>query len=910
MTLDEQTSRPHEVTLTVTAGRPGAATLAHGVVWDIAQLLVSERNPDRVLEAVADALQDLVPHDTITVYRADLPLRLLRPVLCRDTYAEQILAMGAISFGTGLTGSAVEAGEPALVNDAHLDSRAEQIEGTPDEPESMLAIPLIARGEPKGALCLYRLGEENHFTHDEFELAIRFGGLAALAIDDAESRARLESEVVTDHLTGLYSHRYFHERLAEELRRSTRNETEVGILICDLDDFKRVNDCYGHVAGDLVLQGVATLLRETCRSEDVLCRIGGEEFAVIVPGDGLAQATQLADRLWARVGAASFASPGRVTLSVGVAAGPHHATGPRDLVACAELALMEAKAAGKDRVHVYGVAAPNGDTRGQGKPTGRTNGEVRSVAQLKMLQSLAAQLNQLNDVNEIAEAITVELRSLIDYHNCRVHLLSEDGHTLVPLAFLGTLLEYQGETFDALLTEVGEGITGHVAATGKALILDNAQDFEGAVQIDGTPDVAESVLVVPLRYGDRVTGTVFLSKLGVGQFDDHDLRLLEVLASNAAVALENARLLQMERESAASSRALLQLSRMLTVSNDVGSVLREALEAIPPMLGCSRASAWTRDPHTGVFRVVAHSGYPAASASKLKALAIPREMGDELLQSASKPFVMTPEVMAGIPPEWRVEPDVIPVLVAPMTWEPHGLGTIVVAAPDEAFRFTEHHLRLARGIADTASLALGNAGRFDELEEAYLSTVEALANALEAQDEYTHSHARSLAEMSLAIGERLGFEGERLKTLELAALFHDIGKIGVPSEIIRKPGPLTAEERRSINRHPEIGERILEPVPFLQAIRPIIRSCHERFDGKGYPDGLAGEQIPIEARIVFVCDAFHAMTSDRPYRAALPEREAIRRLRLSAGTQFDPAVVDAFVRLHAAGGVGNGHAAA
>jgi HD-GYP domain-containing protein (c-di-GMP phosphodiesterase class II) len=101
--------------------------------------------------------------------------------------------------------------------------------------------------------------------------------------------------------------------------------------------------------------------------------------------------------------------------------------------------------------------------------------------------------------------------------------------------------------------------------------------------------------------------------------------------------------------------------------------------------------------------------------------------------------------------------------------------------------------------------------------------------------------------------------------------------------------------------HPEIGEQILAPVPFLQPIRPIIRACHERWDGKGYPDGLKAEVIPLEARIVFVCDAFHAMTTDRPYRDALPEGEAIRRMKLSSGTQFDPSVVDVFVRLHRSG---------
>ena len=106
-----------------------------------------------------------------------------------------------------------------------------------------------------------------------------------------------------------------------------------------------------------------------------------------------------------------------------------------------------------------------------------------------------------------------------------------------------------------------------------------------------------------------------------------------------------------------------------------------------------------------------------------------------------------------------------------------------------------------------------------------------------------------------------------------------------------------------MKRHPEIGEQILAPVPFLHPILSIVRACHERWDGKGYPDGLTGEGIPLESRIVFVCDAFHAMTSDRPYRAALPETEAVRRLKLSAGTQFDPDIVAAFIRVLKNGGI-------
>jgi diguanylate cyclase (GGDEF)-like protein len=879
--------------------KPGSLVVSESVLSDITHLLVSEDSPDRVLNAVAEALAELVPYDTLSLYQADAPLRALRPVLVLDAYAEEILADGVVPFGRGITGLTAESQVPQLVNDLHLDPRAHQVPNTPVEPESLLAIPLLARDELKGVLCLYRLGEGHHFSVGDFKMAIVFSELAALAIDNAQIRAKLESEVVTDHLTALFNHRYFHERLAEELRRAHRRHTSVSLLIYDIDDFKRVNDTYGHLVGDQVLQGVATVSRETCRLEDIICRIGGEEFAVILPGYSLAEARTVAERLNQGISMVTFPTVGRITVSVGVAEGPLQASGPRDLIACADLAMLEAKTFGKDRVSVYGE--PNGDEREATILTARS--ELRSAAQLRMLQSLSAKLNRLNDVRQIGEVITDELRSLVDYHNCRVHLLDAAGKTLVPIAFRGTLSEYQGETFDALLTDVGEGITGRVALTGQSYYTPNANDDPYAVVIPGTPELDESIVTVPLRYGERVIGTVALSKLGVDQFDEEDIRLLEALASNAAVAFENASLLQKEREAAETSGALLHLSQALTSESETSGVLEAVVGAIPSMVSCSRVGAWLRDKDTGKFKVVRHQGYRAESAAKIERMEVLLEMASALAGEAKGPFVLPQEAIPKLPAEYRLGGEVVDVLIAPMRWDPDGAGMLVVSAPAPGSAFSERDLRLARGIADITSLALGNAGRFVQLEEAYVSTVEALANALEAKDDYTEDHCRALAELSTAVGGELGLEGDRLKVLELAALFHDIGKIGVPSEIIRKPGPLTAAERKEMNRHPEVGEQILAPVPFLQPVRPIIRASHERWDGAGYPDGLAGEDIPVESRIVFVCDAFHAMTTDRPYRAALPESEAIRRLKLSAGTQFDPNVVKTFVRLHNQGKV-------
>jgi len=126
--------------------------------------------------------------------------------------------------------------------------------------------------------------------------------------------------------------------------------------------------------------------------------------------------------------------------------------------------------------------------------------------------------------------------------------------------------------------------------------------------------------------------------------------------------------------------------------------------------------------------------------------------------------------------------------------------------------------------------------------------------------------------------------------------------------VLFKPGALTEGERRLIEKHPELGERIIAPIDRLQEVRPIVRHCHERFDGHGYPDRMVGEDIPLESRIIFVCDAYHAMTTDRPYRNAMPAEEALNRLQNAAGTQFDPDVVAAFIQVHERGEIHDGHA--
>jgi len=870
-------------------GAPNAASLAlvesYRRLADVFHDVLSEQSLDAVLERIADTIAELIPHDDLAFYEADEDNRLLRAVLARGEYSDEVLADEPFAFGRGITGWAVANRQPVLANRADLDPRVSFVDGTPTDPEALIAVPLIARGRIMGALNIYRVGLRK-FTEEDFRLAVRFGDAAALALDNAHSRARLELQAQTDPLTGLWNHRAFHERLRNEVVRASSERGSVALLMLDLDDFKRVNDIYGHAVGDDVLAKVAAELRAVVRQSDDVYRTGGEEFAIIVRSGDLEIASTLAGRVVERIALAEFYPAGPMTLSIGLAIGPDHAANPRELVACAEAAMMTAKARGKSRIVVF----HENESERPESPTSR-GGDIRSIAHLKMLHGVSSKLSRLLEVDEIGVTITDELRQLIDYHNCRVFL--REGDDLRPVAFRGDLTETSGSAFEALATRVGVGVTGHVAATGEPFLTGDAANCGIGHHIDGTARIEESLLAVPLRYGPSVIGVLVISKLGLDQFDADDLRLLEVLAGHASVALANARLYEAQRREAEGAKALLELSRELAAVTELDGVVERVAEGAVRILGVPRASVWL--PLSDGAGLECRSVWPHDQVGSVRP-------GDRLPPSAleplsrhSEPFVIRRSGYAHLLGADFSRTVADAYVVAPIVLD-EGYASLSLGLDGEA-DLDDRQLDLLAGIAAQAKLALTNALSFASLERTFLSTVEALANALEAKDEYTSSHARWIRDMAVRAGEELGVDAVVLKRLELGALFHDIGKIGIPAAILGKPGPLSAEERELIETHTQLGERILAPIEQLADVRPIVRACHERFDGKGYPDRLEGDEIPLEARIIFVCDAFHAMTTSRPYRDALPEEEARRRLLDAAGSQFDPAIVQVCLRV-------------
>jgi HD-GYP domain-containing protein (c-di-GMP phosphodiesterase class II) len=227
------------------------------------------------------------------------------------------------------------------------------------------------------------------------------------------------------------------------------------------------------------------------------------------------------------------------------------------------------------------------------------------------------------------------------------------------------------------------------------------------------------------------------------------------------------------------------------------------------------------------------------------------------------------------------------VLIARLFVEGEPLGTIeAYRLADRPFREDDpHQVEVLAAFAANAYSRIRIAAKLDT---SYTETISALMSALEARDPYTEAHTSRIRDLSIALAVGLQVPGEVRRAVKLGAILHDVGKIGIPDAILLKPAGLTDEEWVVMRAHPEIGERMLSSIDFLDSALPIIRHHHERWDGKGYPDRLEGEEIPVGARIVAVCDAFDAMTSDRPYREALSKAAACEELLSNAGSQFDP----------------------
>ena len=231
----------------------------------------------------------------------------------------------------------------------------------------------------------------------------------------------------------------------------------------------------------------------------------------------------------------------------------------------------------------------------------------------------------------------------------------------------------------------------------------------------------------------------------------------------------------------------------------------------------------------------------------------------------------------------------------PLIAHDKSVGVLDIITDTPEGDITSRDLSLLTILAKQAALAIENVKLYESIKKDQISIIRALASTVDAKDHYTLGHSQKVSEYSVIIAEEMGLSERDTETIKYAALLHDIGKIALPDDIIKKPSRLTEQEFEIVRKHPNIGAKIIKEIEALAPMVPIVLHHHEHYDGKGYPDGMKGDDIPIGARIVHVTDAYDTMVSARAYRDMLPPELAISELRKNAGTQFDPKVVDIFI---------------
>ena len=533
--------------------------------------------------------------------------------------------------------------------------------------------------------------------------------------------------------------------------------------------------------------------------------------------------------------------------------------------------------------------------RNERKKLSRSNRLLdEKVSRLMVLYQVGKEVSSSLSLENLLKRVMDVALKVMEAETSSLWLIDSESKELVCRAAQGLEKERIGK----VRLSLGEGITGWVANEGQPQrVADLERDPRYKNPLGRKESSLKNQLSVPLKVKGKIIGVLnVFNKVGGEEFNEDDTGLLSLLASQVAISLENSRLYEAAERKIEEVSALLEIGKEMHLVFDLEELLNLIMDTSIKTLEADTGSLMLLDEEKEELTIEVARGL---SEELIKGVRI--KMGESVggwVAKEGKP-VLIPSVgyalrFKGI----RLRDDISSALAVPLKVKDKVIGVLNLNNKRKGKKFTEEDLRLLSAFASQAALAIERSRLYEDLLSANLKTMQALAFALDARDDYTFGHSKRVTDYVLVVGEALGLQGRELKSLEYAASLHDIGKIGITDRVLRKPGSLTPEEFELIKDHTMIGANIVRPVEFLKEAVPLIYHHHERYDGKGYPAGLKGEEIPIGARILGVVDAFEAMTSDRPYRKALAPDVAIEELKRWAGIQFDPQVVEVFIEIY------------
>lgn len=448
---------------------------------------------------------------------------------------------------------------------------------------------------------------------------------------------------------------------------------------------------------------------------------------------------------------------------------------------------------------------------------------------------------------------------------------------------------------------ITQGIVGACIAQKEAIVVEDLrQDQRWFRDLD--PETAQALrnaITFPLLLNGEPIGAV-----QVFNYQYLELAFLQTLGNRMASEIEKARLLEESRRLSARLQTLVDVMQHIGATLEREALLEQILHSTTRVLEAEGAALYAQhEPGYRRLFLPLLSKHPIADVIDTSQL--PPVVAQVL--TTHQPTIMH---MPG--DKTQPLPGAREVLAAPLLSPSIALGReqgetptellgALVAYNKQSGHFTAQDSDLLSALAQQAATVLQISRLYQTAQELFLSTIESLVAAIDAKDPYTQGHSTRVSRFSVTLGRVMGLPPQQLHDLRLGSLLHDIGKIGIPDQVLKKPGPLTEHEYQIIQQHPTLGRHILEPVRHLQNALPAIEQHHERLNGTGYPHGLQGEAIHLHGRIVAVADVFDAMTSDRPYRKALDVEEVFDYLQQRSPAEFDPACVQALIQAYRQG---------
>jgi len=679
----------------------------------------------------------------------------------------------------------------------------------------------------------------------------------------------LERKTEIDQKTGVYNHAYFMEHLENELARANRFDRPLTVIMGDLDLLRNINNTYGHLAGDEVLKGIAKILKESVREYDVVARFGGEEFAILMPETESLTAYKRAEAIRKTVQIAEFTVPTSVepihaTISFGLATRRNANQTSEEIIHNADIVLYHSKLKGRNRTHIY------------------VDGELEDLPSPEAGVTPSSELED-DHIMENQQLEEAEQAYSAAYRHHKDH------------ASPSTPTDAVSSPVEESFSEAKDGQIGHSTTAAEA--------NQNRLLVNGfiTAIVSASLILFSILFQqfspDQLWGLIlFASLVALTEWFSVEFYVRETAVSTSAVPVLAGSLL-FGPVGALVLSLTFAVTAYLKFRGPLSRVLFNAanqLFAAMLYLGILEWFSITYLEWDLVYQLIFCL---VAMFITFFVTTIFISIGMSFINKESFQNIWRTQFSWLIP--YYVVMGMMAYALIFGYISAGYVGVILIIIPLLMLRISQEQYigRTKKIVVELREKNLKLERNANEIADINNGLLETLAEVIDLRDAYVLNHSHLVTNFAVRLAQELGLPSRQVEVIRQASLLHDVGKLGIPETILGKPDTLTVEEFETIKEHPEIGARLLEKSVALRNLIPIVRYHHERFDGNGYPEGLKGTEIPLEARIVAVADSVDAMASERPYHGKHTREEIVEELKRCSGSQFDPEIVPVAVKL-------------